>query len=64
LRLTSVEQNLSGEGLGTDGELAAQAATDVFVDHELGRPGPQAGHFAVALKAVDLLRAGVAGRSA
>jgi hypothetical protein len=36
-RLTSGEQNLSGEGLGTDGELAAQAATEVFVDHELGR---------------------------
>lgn len=36
-RLTSVNQNLSGEGLGVEGELAAQAATEVFLDHELDR---------------------------
>ncbi|MEH1124902.1 winged helix-turn-helix domain-containing protein [Micromonospora sp. CPCC 206061] len=36
-RLTSFNQNLSGEGLGVDGELAAQAATEVFLDHELNR---------------------------
>ena len=36
-RLTSVHQNLSGAGLGVEGELAAQAATEVFLDHELNR---------------------------
>ena len=36
-QLTSVEQNLSGAGLGPDGRLAAQAATEVFLDHELAR---------------------------
>lgn len=36
-RLTSYEQDLSGEGLGIDGELAAEAATDAFLDHELAR---------------------------
>jgi predicted ArsR family transcriptional regulator len=36
-RLTSVNQNLSGEGLGVEGELAAQAATEVFLDHEVNR---------------------------
>ena len=30
-RLASYEQDLSGEGLGTDGELAAEAATDAFL---------------------------------
>lgn len=36
-RLTSFEQNLSGRGLGVEGRLAAQAASEVFLDHELGR---------------------------
>jgi hypothetical protein len=36
-RLTSFKQNLSGEGLGVEGRLAAQAATEVFLDHELNR---------------------------
>ncbi|GIH20123.1 ArsR/SmtB family transcription factor [Rugosimonospora africana] len=36
-RLTSFEQDLSGEGLGADGRLAARAAAEVFLDHELGR---------------------------
>lgn len=36
-RLTSVTQNLSGDGLGVEGELAAQAASEVFLDHELNR---------------------------
>jgi hypothetical protein len=36
-RLTSYEQGLSGEGMGLEGELAAEAATEVFLDHELAR---------------------------
>ncbi len=36
-RLTSFEQNLSGRGLGVEGQRAAQAASEVFLDHELGR---------------------------
>jgi hypothetical protein len=36
-RLASYKQDLSGEGLGVDGELAAQAATDAFLDHEFAR---------------------------
>jgi hypothetical protein len=36
-RLTSFTQNLSGEGLGVKGHLAAQAASEVFLDHELSR---------------------------
>lgn len=36
-RLTSYRQELSGEGLGVEGELAAEAATEVFLDHELAR---------------------------
>lgn len=36
-RLASYEQDLSGEGLGIDGELAAEAATDAFLDHEVAR---------------------------
>jgi len=36
-RLTSFRQTLSGDGLGIEGQLAAQAATEVFLDHELNR---------------------------
>lgn len=36
-RLTRNEQDLSSEGLDESGALAAQAATEVFLDHELGR---------------------------
>jgi Helix-turn-helix domain len=36
-RLTSNRQDLSGEGLGVEGELAAEAATEAFLDHELAR---------------------------
>lgn len=36
-RLTSFTQDLSGEGLGVEGQLAAQAASEVFLDHELNR---------------------------
>jgi hypothetical protein len=36
-RLTSFEQTLSGEGLGLAGQLAAEAATEVFLDHEFER---------------------------
>src|ERR1022692_3884909 len=36
-RLTSYRQELSGEGLGAEGELAAEAAIEVFLDHELTR---------------------------
>ena len=36
-RLTDVRQNLSGAGLGPGGKAAAQAAIEVFLDHELGR---------------------------
>lgn len=36
-RLASSRQSLSAEGLGVEGELAAEAATEVFLDHELGR---------------------------
>lgn len=36
-RLTSPDQHLSGEGLGVEGELAAQAASEVFLDHEVDR---------------------------
>lgn len=36
-RLASYEQTLSGEGLGVEGQLAAEAATDAFLDHEFAR---------------------------
>jgi len=36
-RLSSFTQNLSGEGLGVQGKLAAEVAGEVFLDHELGR---------------------------
>ena len=36
-RLTSDRQQLSVEGMGVEGELAAEAATEVFLDHELAR---------------------------
>lgn len=36
-RLTSFTQSLSGEGLGVEGKLAAEAASEVFLDHEVGR---------------------------
>jgi hypothetical protein len=36
-RLTSFSQNLSGDGLGVEGQLAAQAASEAFLDHELNR---------------------------
>lgn len=36
-RLTSFRQDLSGDGLGLDGQLAAEAATEVFLDHELAK---------------------------
>lgn len=36
-RLAMSRQELSGEGLGVEGELAAEAATEVFLDHELAR---------------------------
>ncbi len=36
-QLTSFEQNLSGEGLGTEGARASGAATEAFLDHELAR---------------------------
>jgi Helix-turn-helix domain len=36
-RLLSYRQELSGEGLGVEGELAAEAAIEVFLDHELAR---------------------------
>ena len=36
-RLISHEQDLSSEGLDEPGALAAQAATEVFLDHELAR---------------------------
>jgi Helix-turn-helix domain len=36
-RLASYKQVLSGEGLGIEGELAAEAATDAFLDHEVAR---------------------------
>jgi len=36
-RLASRRQDLSAEGLGEDGALAAQAAFEVFLDHELER---------------------------
>lgn len=36
-RLTSSRQELSADGMGVEGELAAQAATEVFLDHELSR---------------------------
>jgi hypothetical protein len=36
-RLTSFTQNLSGAGLGVEGRVAAQAASEVFLDHELSR---------------------------
>lgn len=35
--MASVEQNLASEGLGTEGELASEAATEAFLDHELAR---------------------------
>ena len=36
-RLTRSEQDLSPDGLDEPGALAAQAATEVFLDHELAR---------------------------
>jgi hypothetical protein len=36
-RLTSYRQELSAEGLGVEGELASQAATESFLDHEFAR---------------------------
>jgi len=36
-RLTSYRQELSAKGLGVEGELAAEAATEAFLDHELAR---------------------------
>jgi hypothetical protein len=36
-RLSSFTQNLSGDGLGVEGKLAAEAASEVFLDHEVGR---------------------------
>ncbi len=36
-RLTSHRQDLSVEGLGLEGELAAEAATESFLDHEFAR---------------------------
>ena len=36
-RLASRRQNLHPEGLDTEGELAAEAATEVFLDHEITR---------------------------
>ncbi len=36
-RLASYRQDLSAEGLGIEGELAAEAATAVFLDHEFAR---------------------------
>lgn len=36
-RMTSYEQTLSGAGHGRAGQLAAEAATEVFLDHELER---------------------------
>jgi hypothetical protein len=36
-RLVSYEQDLSSEGLDEPGALAAEAATEVFLDHELAR---------------------------
>jgi len=36
-RLTSRRQDLSVEGLGLEGELAAEAATESFLDHEFAR---------------------------
>jgi hypothetical protein len=36
-RLTSTEQDLGGTGLDTESQLAAEAATDAFLDHEFAR---------------------------
>ena len=36
-RLTSYRQDLSADGLGIEGELASQAATEAFLDHEFAR---------------------------
>ena len=36
-RLTSYRQDMSADGLGDEGALAAEAATEVFLDHELAR---------------------------
>jgi hypothetical protein len=36
-RLTSYHQDLSSEGLSVEGELAAEAAIEAFLDHELAR---------------------------
>ncbi|GAA2049261.1 helix-turn-helix domain-containing protein [Catenulispora yoronensis] len=36
-RMTSYDQTLSGDSHGLAGQLAAEAATDVFLDHELER---------------------------
>jgi hypothetical protein len=36
-QLTSLEQSLSGDGLGADGAHASGAATEAFLEHELNR---------------------------
>jgi Helix-turn-helix domain len=36
-RLTGTEQDLGGTGLDTEGQLAAEAATEAFLDHEFAR---------------------------
>jgi DNA-binding MarR family transcriptional regulator len=36
-RLTTIEQHLDSRGLDDEGALAAEAATEVFLDHELAR---------------------------
>jgi Helix-turn-helix domain len=36
-QLASYEQRISGEGLGLEGELAAEAATEAFLDYEFAR---------------------------
>ena len=36
-RVTSTEQDLGGTGLDTQGQLAAEAATEAFIDHEFER---------------------------
>lgn len=36
-RMLSTRQQLSGAGMGEEGELAAEAATEAFLDHELAK---------------------------
>lgn len=38
-RLASARQDLGGAGLGVEGQLAAQAATETFLEHEFARTG-------------------------